>query len=472
MSRTLAEALGDLADEVEVDDASRTLAPAVWRRGRRRRLRARVAQGAMAAAVVVAALLMALPGAPLRSAPPAGDDHAPLGYPQRIGKPWRVGELPERGEPLAGVAFGAFDTPSSSSGTWYAVAQDGGLSHLSVNRDFFDVTVPALSADGRLVGYVDRDSGHYVIRNVVTGRLTRFPSVAGQQLSAADQGGTGSPYLADVQTPGYFSPDGQHVAVRALAGAARTTALLVLGVDGSVREVPWGEGYNVAGWLDDTQVLALSSRDSGSGGQPAVELTPVAVDLSGQTRRLPTLQNEVPFSVFLYSQWSPSLSPDRRTLLIVLGVSDQHPSAQGQSGIAPLVFDLQSGRQTGNGWSAAEPGSEPLYSGTPVEWRGNVWVLPRLEPEGLRLGPEGDADPDHALIVTDPRLRFTRLDLADRALSGPVHESVWGTSTSAISWRTRELVLLAGAGALAFAWWARRRAVRGGPQGSGRSGDA
>lgn len=197
----------------------------------------------------------------------------------------------------------------------------------------------------------------------------------------------------------------------------------------------------------------------------------MAVGVSGQTRRLPELQSDAPFSAFDYSQWSPSLSPNRRRLLVVLGVSDRHPSSQGQPGIGLLGFDLQSGRQTQNGWSAARPGPEPLYPGTPVEWRGDVWVLPRLEPEDLRLGPEGDADPANALIVTDPRLRLTRLDLADPALSGPVHQSVWGTSTSAVTWRTRELLALGAALVLVLAWRVRRRGIRT-STGSGRSGGA
>ena len=52
-----------------------------------------------------------------------------------------------------------------------------------------------------------------------------------------------------------------------------------------------------------------------------------------------------------------------------------------------------------------------------------------------------------------------RLDLADNALSGPAHTSIWGTSVStplAPPWRDPELRILGGATLTALAWWTRR----------------
>ena len=96
-----------------------------------------------------------------------------------------------------------------------------------------------------------------------------------------------------------------------------------------------------------------------------------------------------------------------------------------------------------------------------MEWQDQSWVLPRLEKEGLRLGPGGDADPAHALVVTDPRLHLTRFDLADDALSGPAHTSVWGTSVSTLSWRWKEFAILACAGLVVLLVLWRRVRTRG-----------
>lgn len=458
MSRTLAEALDDLAEQVGTTGLSGDLASAAWQRGRRRRWRARAARTAAVAAVVVAAAVLALPGSSVQRMPPA-DGGRGVGYPERIAKPWRLGDLPRNGEPLAGLAFGATEGHGPSDGTWYAVAQDGDLARLPTPPDLLDAAVPAISADGRQVAYVDRDTQRYVIRDVVSGSVTRFPTVGSAQVYGGAAESSPAPYRAEVQSPAYFAPDGRHVAVRALAGAAGAPLLLVLGVDGSLREVPLAEDLNLAGWLGDSELLALEPRASDAEGRPTVDLTPVAVGLTGQIRRLPGLRSDTPVWRSTYTRWSPSLSPDHRTLTLVLGVSRDYPDGQGRTGIELLGFDLESGAQTLDGWSAVgvDTDSPPLYSGTPLEWRADTWALPRLEAEGLRLGPEGDAAPSRALVVTDPRLRLTRLDLADDALSGPAHTSLWGTSVSALSWRGAELLVLGGAAAVALAWWTRRR---------------
>ena len=471
MSRGLADALGALAEDVQPGDLDRDLAAAAWARGRRRRLRQRAAQAGAAALVVAAAVVAVLPGAHPQLVPPAGPQTSSVGYPERINKPWRTGDLIERGDPLAGVAFGAVDA-QSTSGTWYAVAQDGGLARLPIRTDFLDATVPALSADGRRLGYVDRDSERYVIRDVVSGQLVRFPTVEGQRMSALpDEPPAAPPYRADIQSPGYFSPDGRQVAVRAVAGAVGAPLLLVLGVDGSVREVPLAEGVNVAGWLDDTQVLVLRSKESGSGDDPTVELTPVALGLTGQSRALPPLERDERVSAFSYSQWSPSLSPDRRTL--VLGVGAQRGTADNTDGSVTLGFDLRTGRQVED---TSNPGLAPPAMSLPTEmgslhaeWRGQDWVAP-LPGEAVTVMAMR-REPQQAVLVADPRLHLGWLDLADSALSGPAHESVWGTSTSAISWRTRELTALGAALLLVLAWRVHRRWIRT-STGSGRNGGA
>jgi aminopeptidase-like protein len=63
-------------------------------------------------------------------------------------------------------------------------------------------------------------------------------------------------------------------------------------------------------------------------------------------------------------------------------------------------------------------------------------------------------------VVTDPRLQLTRLDLADDALSGPAHTTIWGTSVSTLSWRWPEAVLVAAVALGVLLWLRRRRSVR------------
>lgn len=462
MSRTLAEALDELAEEVQPTDVGRDLAGVAWRRGRRRRLRSRAGRTAAVAAALVAAAFLAFPGLQAQPAPPA-EGGPGVGHPERIAKPWRVSDLPKSGEPLAGIAFGTTEGRGPSDGTWYAVAQDGDLTRLPTTHDLLDVAVPAISADGRRLSYVDRETQRYVIHDVVSGDLTRFPTVGSARVYGGDTPQSPTPYLAEVQTPAYFAPDGRHVALRATGGAAAAPLLLVLGVDGSVRELPLAEEVNLAGWLGSSELLVLEPRAAEVEGLATLELTPVALDLAGQRRRLPVLLSETEVPGSTYTQWSPSLSPDHHTLFVALGVSRSYPQGMGQSGIGLLSFDLRSGAQTSEGWTSvgAETESPPLYSGTPVEWRDSTWVLPRLETEGLRLGPEGVADPSRALVVTDPRLHLTRLDLADDALSGPAHTSIWGTSVSTLSWRWPEAGLVAGGvGLVVLLWLRRRRSVR------------
>jgi hypothetical protein len=343
------------------------------------------------------------------------------------------------------------------------VGQGGDVWHLPVQGDFLAATVPAISADGRRIAYTDETAKRYVIRDVVSGRLTSFPTVGTMELYDTQPEPT-SPeprYRTDFQTPVYFSPDGARVAVRAYAGKAAAPLLLVLGDDGSLREVPLAEELTLAGWLDDDEILVLRPLGlAGSGGAEA--LVPERLTLDGRRTPLARLSGDgAAIASTTVSQWSPSLSPDRRTLLLALDATGQDTVAPEGPGRRIMSFDLASGTQTTNAWTSAAEADKPFAVGTPVEWRDSTWVLPRLETEGLRLGPEGDADPSRALVVTDPRLHLTRLDLADDALSGPPHTSIWGTSVSTLSWRWLEAGLVAGGvGLVVLLWLARRRRVR------------
>ena len=463
MSRTLAEALDELAEQIQPTDVGRDLAGVAWRQGRRRRLRSRAGRTAAVAAAVVAAVALALPGSLLRPVPPAGDGET-VGHPQRIAKPWHISDLPLHGEPLAGIAFGVEDHGRApGSGSWYAVGQDGDVWHLPVQRDFLAATVPAVSADGRRIAYTDETTRRYVIRDVATGRLTSFPTVGTQELyrDVEPEPTSFEPsYRTGFQTPAYFSPDGTRVAVRAYAGKAGAPLLLVLGDDGSLREVPWAEELTLAGWLDDDEILALRPLELAGGGA-ADALQPERLTLDGRRTPLARLSGEsAAVASAALDQWSPSLSPDRRTLLLALDATGADAVGPEGDGRRITTFDLASGAQQTSAWTGPAETDKAFAVGTPVEWRDRTWVLPRLEAEGLRLGPEGEADPSRALVVTDPRLHLTRLDIADDALSGPAHTSIWGTSVSTLSWRWPEALLVAGGALAVLLWLGRRRSVR------------
>ncbi|WP_156399994.1 hypothetical protein [Phycicoccus sp. Soil748] len=446
----LSDALADLADDLDGPGHARTvpdLAATAWSRGRRRRRRVRSTRVALAAAAVVAVVVAVLPGSWDRDALPAAPSGSvTLGHPVRIARPWSVSDLPRRGEPLAAVALS--EGMGRNSG-WYGVTQDGGLRRLPVRGGFMDGVVPALSADGRVLGYVDSGDGRYRIHDVVTGRTTTFPEVGTTAYPDAQHEPT-YPYGVGAQTPGYVSPDGTRVALAgATTGNDGSVAILVLGTDGSVRPLAADSGYSLAGWLDDHTVLAVAGRDSGPDTDLTTTLTPVALGLDGSVRRLPVLRPATPVSGFAYSQWSPSLSPDRRSLAIGLG-GDQHDSGPGSgsgsgSGSTVLVFDVASGREVDTSEVASPflPPTTASHAGAKhLEWRGATWYGTPPGEVVTAVAPRTTGAP---ALVADPALRLGWLDLADDALAGPAHSSLLGTHTGWAAWHWRELLLGAAA---------------------------
>ena len=381
---------------MQLGDLDRDLAAAALGAGRRRRLRQRAAQAAPLPS-------WWRPGGGGAAAhpqlvPPA--DRRPLrGLPGRINKPWRTGDLIERGRSACRGRFGAVDA-QSTSGTWYAVAQDGG-SRASRSEPTPRRHCPRAVRRWPAPGYVDRDSERYVIRDVVSGQLVRFPTVEGQRMPALPDEPHGAAHRADIQSPGYFSPMGGWPSVQ-WAGAVGAPLLLVLGVDGPCARSPLAEGVNVAGWLDDTQVLAPRSKESGSGDDPTVELTPVALGLTGQSRARSTSATSE--CRVLLQPVEPLPSPDRRTL--VLGVGAQRGMADNTDGSVTLGFDSRTGRQVEDTYN---PGSAPpamssltemgsLYA----EWRGQDQVAP-LPGEAVTVMAMR-REPQQAVLVADPRL--------------------------------------------------------------------
>ena len=73
------------------------------------------------------------------------------------------------------------------------MTQDGDLHSLPVRSSFMQGVVPSLSADGRLLGYLDSADDRYRIRDVVTGRITVFPDVGPESSTEGTRATTPDP---------------------------------------------------------------------------------------------------------------------------------------------------------------------------------------------------------------------------------------------------------------------------------------
>ena len=91
------------------------------------------------------------------------------GYPSHVEKSWFDRDLPSRPGPLAAVA-------ELSDSRFLAISPHGDVWRIPQDekvRDFF----PALSADGRLLGYL-RGPSTFVVRDLVDGKATRFSGIS------------------------------------------------------------------------------------------------------------------------------------------------------------------------------------------------------------------------------------------------------------------------------------------------------
>ncbi|GAW50719.1 MULTISPECIES: hypothetical protein [unclassified Nocardioides] len=291
----LRDPLEDLVAEVPsyvVPDAA-----GAWRAAARRRTRRRV--GAAAAVVAVVALVAGLVSVLPRTGdvPPAGDLGSGVqGYPSHVEKPWPWAgrDLPARPGPLAAVMWSANDAE------WRAVAPDGRNWRVP-QPGAIDDYPPALSADGRMIGYLAGRTT-FVIRDLVNGEETLFPEIGDGRMVARDE-----TYYLGSQTPAVWSPDGSRLLVRASAWAdGSTVTALLLGIDGSIEELR-RRGYPV-GWLDDDSLAWLMTGDDRASLR--------STDLAGSVERsvpldLPSRRH------YFWSQWSGTVSPDGDLLAVV-----------------------------------------------------------------------------------------------------------------------------------------------------------
>ncbi len=425
----LHEPLEHLVAEVPVyvvPDARRA-----WRVGARRRLTRRI--GAGAAVVVLVALAAGLVGVLPRSSdmPPADGERGGVdGYPSRIEKPWFLHDLPDRPGPIAAIVElddMHFLAVSSRGDVWRIVQEQRA-------GDFF----PSLSADGRMIGYLS-DHGTYVLRDLVTGVETRFDEIGDN----AGNGHRPETWWTQPQVPGSWSPDDStHLLSAWRWDDDHSNIVLLLGVDGTVRQVPRPGGEaRPLGWLDDSTLGWLVVTGTAREATAALVVT----DESGaELRREPLkiasgLLGEV-------SQWSGSLSPGRDRLSVTLTDSARRSVVATFSTVDGARLDriqLDVGA-----WGPCATG-----------WRGDEAVVPVLDG-----APEIVTTSGESVLVTDPALGAYCVMTAADALGGERHRAVGDLfGTTWLSWHWRE-VSLGVLGALvlvaAFAWFLRRHGRR------------
>lgn len=439
MSQLLHDTFGELADEVGIPQAPADAAGMAWRTGRRRVVRRRVtATAATVLVVLVAAALVWQPHLP-QAFEPAGRGEVATGHPLRVTKPWVVGDLPARGKPLAALALTAPDHDPYSRSSWLSIDVDGNVHALPAGQ-LSDTPMPAVSPDGQLVAYGEKDSGAYVIRNIVDGTRHVVDGLTSVFPSTLDGTWTG-PAVVGSQVPAYWSPDGRHLAARISRGDG-TEALAVISDDGSLTVLPWSGAPLLAGWVDDARVLALDG-DTGTAGT----MSPATIEVgTGRRTQLPNLQPERPFVDGEISQWSPAVSPDGRRLAMSRGASEDDPFR-----IAWSSFDLATGVELGSGEYATQEPADVSSVRTPLQWRGDDLAATIPTSAGTVLGP--GYGPSSATMLVDPRLDAEVLLMAQDALTGPAHGSLWGHSTAWVAWRWKEcLVAVLGLAVLIALW--------------------
>lgn len=356
------------------------------------------------------ALLVSALGVGAGGWPWSEEDDVADGYPQRIERPYVVRDLPAKPGPVAGLV--------SDGATWWAVSPHGRLWRVA---DLLDASIqPAITPDGRVISYVrttDDGFGELVIRNLVSGTLTAFPDVSSGR---TDSDAT---YFVAEQQPTYLSPDGKRVLVRGgrFENGPEGDAMVV-DAKGTRQLFVKGTAWP-AGWSPDGRIAWLVTSP-----EPAIVATTASGEEVGRLGLTVEADREL-------TQWSPLLSPDGTTLLLV--------DHEGAMTTTPL-----------------DDGSEAIDVGTwdhttcQPSWRDDDVLVTG---GGALRTPEPEGD---AVVVADPSLAFDCSIWATDALAGDQHSGVTGdvlgTSTSWLSWRWREV----GAGVLlllaALGFWVGR----------------
>jgi hypothetical protein len=415
MTADLRELLDDLAASEPVPTPG--LAERAWVDGRRRRLRTRL-QVAVAAAAALALVALVTPGLPAQVGVPqfAGRGAAGVdGYPERIGRQWWVRDLPDRPGPVAAVL--------DAGDSWYAVRADGHRWRLPGDAR---LQVPALSQDGRMLGYLARTEGPYVLHDLVTGRRV----VLDELYASGRLPEPGSHQLA-VGRPGLWSPDGRRLLLWAAEGV-----LLIDAGDGQLGVLP--QPGLPLGWVADDRIAWL--RVPGPDDEPLPPAV-VVTNLGGR------VQSEIPL------QESPgqttggtALRPDGGQLALVVSADDYEL----------IQFRL--------------PDGTPVQE--PVRLEASFACAPSYSSEGALVLSVSPPDGGHAtgmevtpagprpFTVAAPSVQAHCVHWAGDALAGPARGGgLLGTHDAAWTWWWRE-ILLGALGLVVAAAVLRRHPIR------------
>ena len=408
----LGTALRDLVDGLE-DDA---LAPApadLWRDGSRRRVRTRAVAGLAAASVAAMVALLAWPAGEPRASVPADDTRIVDGrtrltaFPEAVAMPPSVpvSSRPGRAAIVLPVADDDVD--------WYAVAPTGGVTRLPLQSEMGEYS--ALSPDGRWLAV-----GHE-LHDLVKGRTV--PDTATRATTESRSTRPGAVW---------WSPDSRRAYVAGLGeGSPPPSMGLVLGVDGSVTEVPLLLGGIVAveaGWLDEQTLVALA------GLGPRAERLEIHTwrvgdaDWSTSGRIVSWLGAPRDGDGGVVSVLRASMSPDGSRMLLTASLGEDG-TASGQSRTRAVVLDPRTGSVLGmpDADGTWPPGDQ---SGAYVEWEGwgcrPAWRngLPLTTDRGVRT--TGGADDD--LVTLSSRFEGACPVFAGDELSGvsvPNAVAVW-----------------------------------------------
>jgi hypothetical protein len=389
-------------------------------------MRSRAGTVSVAVLCAIAILLLAA-GSLLPVQPVASDDAGPGvdGYPQRIGHQWLIRGLPDRPGPVAALAETVTEHESwDEFDGWYAVSEHGHRWRLPAARGGGDHH-PTLSPDGRHLGYLASDNGPYVIHNLITGKRTEFADV-GSNLGAAT-----SRYIADGQHPSFWSTDRTRVLFGASPRVTPAGGALVLGVDGSLTQVSPPAamlGARPAGFVGDDAVAWFTRPLERKDASP-IPVTVTVTGLDGEVIRTVMLRPSAPWEGDFPGQWSATVSPDGREILVLTestfgdGVVRRFSLTDGTE-TTPLVQVSDLNMPCGAGWARSAP-TVPVANFT-----GDDATTSKI------TGSRGSL-----VTVIQPGVATRCLVWAADALTGQPHDGLLGTSTAWWTWWWREILL-------------------------------
>ena len=379
------------------------------------RLRRLLSSRVVEVVVLALTLVAVLSGVGFRL--PFGHGETITSHPSRIGHQWLVRDLPDRPGPMAALIHVSDD----AGVRWHVVSESG----VQFRIPGFLGSPPALSDDGRLLGYREAGRGDFVVWDLVEGGQRRYEDVGG---ASGDE--TTDPWSQEypfvVRTP-RFSRDGARVAVDAARPAGQWGRVLVLLEDGARTEALGMD--SMAGWLDEFRLLGRGPRPADDDVDRRVPLV-VWDARSGLTEPLAELNRPADpgLAGLLNESWGWVL-PDGS-----VGVAWSTET----DGLVFTRHALPTGTETGRWANGALPSERVVR--TAAGWRGNQPVV-STEAGMLDLGavPSGQ----RIVAVENARSLFPVTMAAD-ALDGPASWSLFGTSNLTLTWWWRELLVLLG----------------------------